>query len=93
MPDEKFDEFPNLVEGSLDPFNAAGIVRFEAKIAPSAARREVLYYCTMAVLCSEAQSYLAVWSNKSVVGGTRGLKEELYDGERAYARSKHQWGA
>ena len=68
-------------------------MRFKAKIAPSAARREEVYYCTVVVLSSEAQSYLAVWSNKSVVGGIRGLKEELYDGERAYACSEHQWGA
>ena len=66
---------------------------FKAKIAPSAARREEVYYCTVVVLSSEAQSYLAVWSNKSVVGGIRGLKEELYDGERAYACSEHQWSA
>jgi len=90
MPYEKFDECYHLAESVLYPFNAAGIVRFEAKIAPGAARREVVYYCTVFVLCSEAQSYLAIWSNKGVVGGIRGLKEELYNGERAYACSEHQ---
>jgi len=83
MPYEEFNECPNLAEGIRYPLNAAGVMRFKAKIAPSAARREVLHYCTVVVLSSEAQSYLAIWSNKSVVGGIRSFKEEFYDGERA----------
>ena len=83
MPYEEFNECPNLAESILYPLDAAGIMRFKAKITPSAARREVLHYCTVVVRSSEAQSYLAIWSNKGVVGGIRGLKEEFYDGERA----------
>ena len=60
------------------------MMRFKAKIAPSTARREVVYYCTVVGLNSESQSYLAIWSNKSVVGRIRRLEEEFYHGERAY---------
>ena len=68
MPYKKFNDCPNLAESFLYPSKAAGMMGSKAKIAPSTARREVVYYCTVIILGSESQSYLAICGNKSVVG-------------------------
>jgi len=89
IPDEKLNEGDDFSQCRLHPRKGYRIVHFPAEEAACAARRQVLDYCAMAGGRGEAEGYLTVWGNESVVGGIRRFEEELDDWERASACGEH----
>jgi len=89
VPDEKLDEGADFSQCSLHPRKGCRIVRFPAEEAACAARGQVLDYGAMATGRGEAEGYLTVWGNESVVGRIWRFEEELDDRERASACSEH----
>ena len=89
LPDEKPDKGADFSQCNLHPRNGQCIVRFPAEEAACAARGQVLDYCAMAGSRGEAEGYLTVWGNESVVGGIRRFEEESDDREGASACGEH----
>ena len=89
IPDEKLDEGADFSHRTLHPRKGYRIVRFPAKQAACAARGQIFNYCAMASSSGEAEGYLTVWGNESVVGRIWRFEEELDDRERASACSEH----